>query len=61
MKYLIFFLGYLTGKIVTDIQFLKEVKNSDRKTNRKIPRIYKQERTRGNDRRIQHNERIVTF
>ena len=36
MNYLIFFLGYLTGKIITDLQFLKEVKKNDKKN----PRIF---------------------
>jgi len=43
MKYLIFFIGFLTGRIITEIQVLfelKEVKEDDRKANRKIPRIY---------------------
>ncbi len=61
MKFLIFLLGYLVGKIVTDIQVLfelKEVEINDKKN----PRILgQQKRTRGNAKGIFSNERSINF
>lgn len=60
MKILIFILGYLTGRIVSDIEILldlKEVKND-----KKNPRILgQQKRTRRNEKGIFSNERSINF
>lgn len=60
MKILIFILGYLTGRIVSDIEILldlKEVKND-----KKNPRILgQQKRTRRNAKGIFSNERSINF
>ena len=61
MKFLIFLLGYLVGKIVTDIQVLfelKEVEINDKKN----PRIKKKKkRARRNEKGIFSNERSINF
>lgn len=60
MKILIFILGYLTGRIISDIEILldlKEVKND-----KKNPRILgQQKRTRRNEKGIFSNERSINF
>ena len=60
MKILIFILGYLTGRIISDIEILldlKEVKND-----KKNPRILgQQKRTRKNEKGIFSNERSINF
>ena len=60
MKILIFILGYLTGRIVSDIEILldlKEVKND-----KKNPRILgQQKRTRRNEKGIFSDETSINF
>lgn len=60
MKILIFILGYLTGRIISDIEILldlKEVKND-----KKNPRILgQQKRTRRNEKGIFADERSINF
>ena len=60
MKILIFFLGYLLGKIITDIQVLIELKEVG--YDKKNPRIFRQQkRTRRNAKGMFSNERSINF
>ena len=60
MKILIFFLGYLLGKIITDIQVLIELKEVG--YDKKNPRIFKQQkRGKRNAKGIFSNERSIDF
>lgn len=60
MKILIFILGYLTGRIISDIEILLELKEV--KNDKKNPRILgQQKRTRRNEKGIFSNERSINF
>ena len=60
MKILIFILGYLTGRIISDIEILLDLKEVN--YDKKIPRILgQQKRTRRNEKGIFSNERSINF
>ena len=58
MKILLFILGYLTGRIISDIEILLELREVD--YDKKNPRIFRQSQaSRGNAKRIFADERSI--